>query len=182
MIKLTKKKKWIIGGISAAILIGSIGIIAAVKHSFNDAGDMEVYTTQVSMLTSSSIGLVDRFAGVVEPQETLKIQKATDKNVKEIFVQAGDTVTKGTALFSYDVDEIRLKLSEAELELERITNEISTLYDQIELLEEEKKKAPENEIFSYTSSYSLDKILLSLQYSITNLLFFLDIIIPIVLS
>lgn len=151
MIKLTKKKKWIIGGISAAILIGSIGIIAAVKHSFNDAGDMEVYTTQVSMLTSSSIGLVDRFAGVVEPQETLKIQKATDKNVKEIFVQAGDTVTKGTALFSYDVDEIRLKLSEAELELERITNEISTLYDQIELLEEEKKKAPENEIFSYTT-------------------------------
>ena len=151
MIKLTKKKKWIIGGISAAILIGSIGIIAAVKHSFNDAGDMEVYTTQVSMLTSSSIGLVDRFAGVVEPQETLKIQKATDKNVKEIFVQAGDTITKGTALFSYDVDEIRLKLSEAELELERITNEISTLYDQIELLEEEKKKAPENEIFSYTT-------------------------------
>ena len=151
MIKLTKKKKWIIGSISAAILIGSIGIIAAVKHSFNDAGDMEVYTTQVSMLTSSSIGLVDRFAGVVEPQETLKIQKATDKNVKEIFVQAGDTVTKGTALFSYDVDEIRLKLSEAELELERITNEISTLYDQIELLEEEKKKAPENEIFSYTT-------------------------------
>ena len=151
MIKLTKKTKWIIGGISAAILIGSIGIIAAVKHSFNDAGDMEVYTTQVSMLTSSSIGLVDRFAGVVEPQETLKIQKATDKNVKEIFVQAGDTVTKGTALFSYDVDEIRLKLSEAELELERITNEISTLYDQIELLEEEKKKAPENEIFSYTT-------------------------------
>ena len=151
MIKLTKKTKWIIGGISAAILIGSIGIIAAVKHSFNDAGDMEVYTTQVSMLTSSSIGLVDRFAGVVEPQETLKIQKATDKNVKEIFVQAGDTVTKGTALFSYDVDEIRLKLSEAELELERITNEISTLYDQIELLEEEKKKAAENEIFSYTT-------------------------------
>lgn len=151
MIKLTKKKKWIIGGISAAILIGSIGIITAVKHSFNDAGDMEVYTTQVSMLTSSSIGLVDRFAGVVEPQETLKIQKATDKNVKEIFVQAGDTVTKGTALFSYDVDEIRLKLSEAELELERITNEISTLYDQIELLEEEKKKAAENEIFSYTT-------------------------------
>ena len=151
MIKLTKKTKWIIGGISAAILIGSIGIITAVKHSFNDAGDMEVYTTQVSMLTSSSIGLVDRFAGVVEPQETLKIQKATDKNVKEIFVQAGDNVTKGTALFSYDVDEIRLKLSEAELELERITNEISTLYDQIELLEEEKKKAPENEIFSYTT-------------------------------
>ena len=74
MIKLTKNTKWIIGGISAAILIGSIGIIAAVKHSFNDAGDMEVYTTQVSMLTSSSIGLVDRFAGVVEPQETLKIQ------------------------------------------------------------------------------------------------------------
>lgn len=44
-----------------------------------------------------------------------------------------------------------MKLSEAELELERISTEISTLYNQIETLQAEKEKAPESEVFSYTT-------------------------------
>lgn len=151
MIELTKKKKLIIGGAAASAVILGVGIFAVTRGSSGGNGEAEAYTTQVSMLTTSSVGLVDRFAGVVEPQQTLKIQKASDKNVKEVFVKEGDTVTKGTPLFSYDVDEIQLKLSEAELEMERITNEISTLYDQIELLQKEKENAPESEVFSYTT-------------------------------
>ena len=58
---------------------------------------------------------------------------------------------KGAPLFAYDTDEIQMKLSEAELELERIGTEISTLYNQIETLQAEKEKAPESEIFSYTT-------------------------------
>lgn len=151
MIELTKNKKVIIGSISAAIVMAGIGIFALTRDSSGSSGDAEAYTTQVSMLTTTNVGFVDRFAGIVEPQETLKIQKATDKNIKEIFVQEGDTVTKGDPLFSYDVDEIQLKLSEAELELERINNEITNLYDQIELLQDEKATAPETEVFSYTT-------------------------------
>ena len=151
MIELTKKKKIIIGCVSAAVVLSGVSIFAVTRGSSKNSDDAEAYVTQVSTLTTTKIGLVDRFAGVVEPQETLKVQKATDKNVKEIFVKEGDTVTKGDPLFSYDVDEIQLKLSEAELELERITNEISGLYDQIELLQEEKATAPETEVFSYTT-------------------------------
>lgn len=151
MIELTKKKKVIIGSISAVIIVAGIGIFAATRSSSGGSGDIEAYTTKVSTLIGPSVGLVDRFAGVVEPQETLKVQKASDKNVKEIFVQEGDTVTKGTPLFSYDVDEIQLTLSEAELELERITNEIANLYEQIELLQKEKESAPETDVFSYTT-------------------------------
>ena len=44
-----------------------------------------------------------------------------------------------------------MKLSEAELELERIATEISTLYSQIETLQNEKEKAPDSEAFSYTT-------------------------------
>ena len=66
-------------------------------------------------------------------------------------MKEGDTVTKGAPLFSYDTDEIQMKLSEAELELERINTEISTLYSQIETLQNEKAKAPESEAFSYTT-------------------------------
>lgn len=150
MKELSKKKKIIIGGAAAIVIVG-LGIFIAVRTSSENSNEATAYTFQVSTLTSNSIGLVNRFAGVVEPQKTLKIQKASDKKIKEIYVNEGDTVTKGAPLFSYDVDEIQLNLSTAELELERITNEISTLYEQIELLEKEKKSAPESEVFSYTT-------------------------------
>lgn len=150
---MTKKKKIIFISAGAAIvLVILIGIWFFVFRKSSSAADGVVaYTTPVSMLTSTSIGTVNRYAGVVEPQKTVKIQKASDKNVKEVFVKEGDTVTKGAPLFSYDTDEIQMKLSEAELELERITTEISTLYNQIETLQNEKAKAPESEAFSYTT-------------------------------
>lgn len=150
---MTKKKKIIfISAGAAAILVILIGIWFFVFRKSSSAADGVVaYTTPVSMLTSTSTGTVNRYAGVVEPQQTVKIQKASDKNVKEVFVKEGDTVTKGAPLFSYDTDEIQMKLSEAELELERITTEISTLYNQIETLQNEKAKAPESEAFSYTT-------------------------------
>lgn len=150
---MTKKKKIIfISAGAAIILIILIGIWFFVFRKSSSAADGVVaYTTPVSILTSTSIGTVNRYAGVVEPQKTVKIQKASDKNVKEVFVKEGDTVTKGAPLFSYDTDEIQMKLSEAELELERITTEISTLYNQIETLQNEKAKAPESEAFSYTT-------------------------------
>lgn len=150
---MTKKKKIIFISAGAAIvLVILIGICFFVFRKSSSAADGAVaYTTPVSMLTSTSIGTVNRYAGVVEPQKTVKIQKASDKNVKEVFVKEGDTVTKGAPLFSYDTDEIQMKLSEAELELERITTEISTLYNQIETLQNEKAKAPESEAFSYTT-------------------------------
>lgn len=149
---MTKKKKIITGCIAVSVLLTVVVIFALLRRASSDAESTEAYATQVSLLSSNSAnGIVSRFAGVVEPQKTVKIQKASDKNIKEVYVKEGDTVTKGAPLFSYDVDEIQLKLSGAELELERITNEISTLYDQIKLLEEEKKKAPESETFSYTT-------------------------------
>ncbi|MDD3221053.1 MAG: efflux RND transporter periplasmic adaptor subunit [Clostridia bacterium] len=153
MTNLTKKKKilFIIGG---AVLL--LAILIGIWHFFfrkSDKADSgnEVYTTSIALLTASTSGASNRFAGVVEPQQTIKIQKATDRKIKEVFVKEGDTVIKGAPLFSYDTDETQMKLSEAELELERITGEISTLYGQIEMLEKEKAKAPESEAFSYTT-------------------------------
>lgn len=150
---MTKKKK------TNLIISGSVLILAIIiavwffffKKTGNTNTGSEVYTTSITMLTDSASSYINRFAGVVEPQQTVKIQKASDRKINEVFVKEGDTVTKGAPLFSYDTDETQLKLSEAELELERITNEISTLYSQIETLEKEKAKAPDSEIFSYTT-------------------------------
>ena len=125
---MTKKKKIITGCIAVSVLLAVVVIFALLRRASSDAESTEAYATQVSLLSSNSAnGIVSRFAGVVEPQKTVTIQKSSDKNIKEVYVKEGDTVTKGAPLFSYDVDEIQLKLSGAELELERITNEISTL-------------------------------------------------------
>lgn len=150
---MTKKKKIIFISAGAAVVLILLIIIwfFVSRKSSSPADGAVAYTTPVSMLTTSTTGMVNRYAGVVEPQKTVKIQKASDKNVKEVFVKEGDTVTKGAPLFAYDTDEIQMKLSEAELELERIGTEISTLYNQIETLQAEKEKAPESEVFSYTT-------------------------------
>lgn len=150
---MTKKKKIIFISAGAAVVLILLIIIwfFVSRKSSSSADGAVAYTTPVSMLTTSTTGMVNRYAGVVEPQKTVKIQKASDKNVKEVFVKEGDTVTKGAPLFAYDTDEIQMKLSEAELELERIGTEISTLYNQIETLQAEKEKAPESEVFSYTT-------------------------------
>lgn len=150
---MTNKKKCILIGAGAALLLA---VLAAVWFFFirkpdDSAGAAEAYTTSVAQLTGDLSGTVNRFAGIVEPQQTIKIQKASDRKIKEVFVKEGDTVSQGTPLFSYDTDETQMKLSEAELELERIANEISTLYEQIETLKKEKEKAPEGEVFSYTT-------------------------------
>lgn len=150
---MTKKKKIIfISAGAAVVLVVLIAIwFLFFRNSSSGADGPVAYTTPVSLLTGASTGSVNRYAGVVEPQQTVKIQKASDRNVKEVFVKEGDTVTKGAPLFAYDTDETQMKLSEAELELERITTEISTLYNQIETLQNEKEKAPESEAFSYTT-------------------------------
>ncbi len=150
---MTKKKKILFIGAGAAILVIILFAIwfFVFRRSSATAEGAVAYTTPVSVLTGTSTGTVNRYAGVVEPQQTIKIQKASDRTVKEVFVKEGDTVTKGAPLFSYDTDETQMKLSEAELELERIATEISTLYSQIETLQNEKEKAPDSEAFSYTT-------------------------------
>lgn len=150
---MTKKKKCILIGAGAALLLAVLATVwfFFIRKPDDSAGAAEAYTTSVAQLTGDLSGTVNRFAGIVEPQQTIKIQKASDRKIKEVFVKEGDTVSQGTPLFSYDTDETQMKLSEAELELERIANEISTLYEQIETLKKEKEKAPEGEVFSYTT-------------------------------
>ena len=97
------------------------------------------------------MGMFNRYTGVVEPQETLKIEKDSEKTIKEILVNEGDSVSVGTPLFSYDTDEINLNLSQAELDLEGYTNEINALYTQIASLEKEKRSAASSDQLYYTT-------------------------------
>lgn len=147
-----KKKLFLAIGIAAAVIIIAVIIIIAVHKSGSsgDSGD-DVYVSSIADITGSNgVGSVNRYAGVIEPQETKEIQKSSDKTVKEILVSEGDEVKVGTPLFSYDTEEMSMKLSQAELDLESLNNDINSYNNQITTLEKEKASASANDKLNYT--------------------------------
>lgn len=147
-----KKKLFLAIGIAAAVIIIAVIIIIAV-HKSGSSGDSgeDVYVSSIADITGNNgVGSVNRYAGVIEPQETKEIQKSSDKTVKEILVSEGDEVKVGTPLFSYDTEEMSMKLSQAELDLESLNNDINSYNNQITTLEKEKASASANDKLNYT--------------------------------
>ena len=88
----------------------------------------EASVQSVSMICGlGSVGLADRFAGIVSPLGETKIKKDDSMAVSDIRVKVGDTVKEGDVLFTYDLSEARSNLEMAQLELEQLN---ATLEDQ----------------------------------------------------
>ena len=120
-----------------------------VSSSSEDA----VYVDSVSVLAGlgSGNGLIQRYAGMIEPQQTWEVKLENDRSVKECFVKEGDEVKDGQKLFTYDTTEDEDNLAKSEIELERCENEIETSKAQKEQLEKEKTKASADEQLDYTT-------------------------------
>ncbi len=138
-------------GIGAAILIGLVVFLIVMWTSAQSNGSV-VYVQSVASLMgyAEQGGLQNRYAGVVEAQQTVDIQKDGERTVTEVLVKEGDVVTEGDVLFLYDTQEANFALEQALLELERIENSIHSYYAQIAQLEQERKTAPASEQLSYT--------------------------------
>ena len=147
---MDKKKKRIIIGAGIVILAGALGTGIYFSQKKSGTQNKELaYVTNVGAMNDTS--LAQRMAGVVEPQKTLDIQKNAEREIKDILVKVGDEVDVGTSLFSYDTSSLESDLQQAQLELERADNDMANLRTQIAQLEKEKKSAPEDEKFSYTT-------------------------------
>lgn len=144
------KKYKIIGGVCGAICIGGLAAgIFFIRSSGGKQTEDLAYVMSVSSMNDMSG--TQRLAGVVESQKTLEIQKDSDREIKEVLVKAGDDVEVGTPLFTYDTASLEMDIQQAKLELERAAGEMTNLQAQIQQLEKEKKDAPEEEQFSYTT-------------------------------
>ena len=145
------------------ILIAAGGIGTGVWYHFNGSGqsgtgDSIVYVSKVSVITGSETTAVNRFAGVVEPQKTVNVKIESGRKVKEVEVKTGEEVKAGQLLFEYDLSSIQDSLEEAQLELDRLKNEASSLNEQIATLEKEKKKASQDNQLSYTIEIETNKM------------------------
>ena len=153
-----KKRILILLGI---LIIG--GAAAGVSWKMGLFGQQEasgdsVYVTKISDLTEQTSGVSNRYAGVVEPQETVSVELESGRTVKEVQVKTGDQVKKGQLLFEYDLSSIQESLEEAQLDLDRLKNEASSLNEQIATLEKEKKTASQDSQLSYTIEIETNKM------------------------
>ncbi len=140
-------KKWIAAVLGAASLVGLWGC--------SKKPDTIVYVQNVGEIIGvGSIGMHDRFAGVVVSEKETQIQRNADQKVKELYVSVGDSVNQGDVLFEYDSESIDVQLSKKQLELDRLKNNSTSLAAEITKLQKEEKDAPESEKIKYTIEIS----------------------------
>ena len=110
-----------------------------------------VYVQSVEMLSNmGGIAPGDHFLGLVVSEHVTKIEKDSDKAVKELLVQEGDDVKEGQELFSYDTDELQLNYDKKCLELEQLKASIESYKSQIRQLENERAGVNGSEKLRYT--------------------------------
>ena len=114
------KKTKIIILISACILIAVIGIYFLFPKESNN---QNIYVQKVSTIIGSSY-TENRYSGVVESSETVDINQDGNKSITDMYVEAGQKVSKGDKLFSYDTTEASNSIAQKKLDIEAQNNEI----------------------------------------------------------
>ena len=132
--------------------------LSQLVEGFTETESDPVYVTAVSTIMGTNAGVVNRYAGVVEPQNTVEVKIESNRLVKDVYVKVGDVVKQGQLLFEYDLSNIQDQLQEENLNMERLKNEAMSLQEQIDTLEKEKKKASKDNQLSYTIEIETNKM------------------------
>ena len=107
----------------AAFLLALVMLLGLLPGCSQAEGEASVQS--VSMICGlGSVGLADRFAGIVSPLGETKIKKDDSLSVDTIKVKVGDAVKVGDVLFVYDLSELQRNLEQAQLELEQQQNKL----------------------------------------------------------
>lgn len=165
---MKKNKKKVLPVILIIIMLLAVAATAIFffinKNKNKDADNgKKVFVSNVGEMCNTGFNTTDKYMGKVESQEVKYVDAASERTIKEIFVEEGDEVKVGDKLFEYNTDEMNLKLRQLELELTSIYNSISTYNKQISELAKEREDAPDEEKIDYTTQIQ------SIQVSINQL-------------
>lgn len=111
----------------------------------------KVYVEKVSKVMNQYTGISNRYNGTVESQDTFEVNVDSSRTIDKILVEVGEEVAEGQELVTYDTNDIKMQIEQANLEIESINNDIENYRKQIEALDAERSKAPEADKFSYTT-------------------------------
>ena len=123
---MNKKKIGIIAGVvvGVAAVVGA-GVFFSTQVTSGGNSENRVYVEQVSSIMSVNAGMTNRYNGVMESQDTYEVTVDTERQIEKIHVEVGQEVSEGQTLVTYDVSDQQLKIDQAKLELESITNDIN---------------------------------------------------------
>ena len=127
----------VIAVIAAAVAVGLYFLLRG------ETTDNVAYVQTVSDIVEQNGGVIfsDRYSGVVEAENTVKIRLDEDKKVEKCFVEVGQAVEVGTALFSYDVEKLKMTYQQLLIDYETLLNNCTSYSEEIKSLEKQLKKA-----------------------------------------
>ena len=136
-----KKKKWIIIGVIALIIIvAAVNIF--IMQSKKKGTTEDVKFTEVTERQLNNTKLI---SGQVKPGNIESFYgEATKGKVKDIAVKEGQEVNKGDKLFSYDNEEINLQVKQAEIEEKVASMRFDQGKKKIDSLKKDIKKAKDS--------------------------------------
>ncbi|PEZ03458.1 efflux transporter periplasmic adaptor subunit [Bacillus sp. AFS018417] len=136
-----KKKKWIVVGIIALIVIvAAVNIF--IMQSKKKGSTADVKFTEVAERQLNNTKLV---SGQVKPGNIESFYADMTKGkVKDIAVKEGQEVKKGDKLFSYDNEEINLQMQQAEIDQEMASMRYDQGQKKIDSLKQDIKKAKDS--------------------------------------
>lgn len=141
--KRKEQKKILIVSIIILVVVLIVGILLFFKTKSNTSNTENNIATQSVKIFTQSLNLFqNRYSGLVVAQNTVKIKKNTEQKVKDIYVEKGQSVTKGQKLFEYDTTESKNKIEQAKLEIEKMRTTITNSQKQIETLAEQRNQNP----------------------------------------
>ena len=128
---MLKSKKILI-----AVLVAVVAIVTTIftffqKNLGGASGGAVAYVAHISNIMGSTGGGNDRYSGVVEAQQSVKVNKNQEKKIEQVFVSVGDQVIPTTVLFRYDVSEAQKQISSINLDIESLRGTITDKYNAI---------------------------------------------------
>ena len=109
----------------AAFVLALVMLLGCVSGC--GAAEGEASVQSVSMICGlGSVGLADRFAGIVSPLGETTIKKNDAMTIDTIKVKVGDSVKKGDVLMTFDTTLSDLQLERKRLEVEKLKLDLET--------------------------------------------------------
>ncbi|MDA1567887.1 biotin/lipoyl-binding protein [Bacillus cereus] len=138
-----KKKKWIILGVIALIII--VAAINIFVMQGKKSAPVKTGSVGFEKVTERKFNNTKLISGQVKPGNIESFYADPTKGkVKDIAVKEGQEVEKGTKLFSYDNEEINLQVKQAELDQKMADMRYDQGKKKIDSLKKEIKKAKDS--------------------------------------
>ncbi|MCR4674777.1 MAG: efflux RND transporter periplasmic adaptor subunit [Lachnospiraceae bacterium] len=171
MKKFFSKKRNIVIAVIVVIALAAAGVGGYYYFFVGTSSEDIAYVSSVATITGQTAnGLNNRYAGVVEAEETWSVALDSSLTVSETYVEVGQEVEADTPLFSYDMTETEASLRSAQLELERLNNELTAMQTDLnELVAARDATGDESAKAEYTVEIQQSQLdITSKQYDITS--------------